>query len=563
MTRRTDILDHLDTLVGYEIYPYSFYDSDGDGYGDLEGIRIKLPYLQALGVNLVWLCPVYASPLADYGYDVSDYYQVNPRLGTNEQLKRLIDEFHQAGIYVILDFVLNHVSRQHEWFRQACSDRNSPYHDYFIFRGSQASGVPNNWMGYFSQSVWSYVPQIDQYYLHIFSDQMPDLNWENPRLRQEIYRAARYYLEMGADGFRLDAIAHLAKDRSFRSSSRPADERGLVLDSRKFANRPKVFSYLAEFKREVLQPYGALSIGEVGGEASTEMAVRYADKKTGSLTMVFNFDTCWENSAYGSLEKSDDQIKTDVVNLKRLFAKWYRGCHGRCEMPVYWLNHDHPRLVSQYGSLAWRRQSAKMLGLVLMTLYGLPFVYQGEEMALSNAEYDDVRDFFVDVDAYNFYLAHRAESPEKLLRFFRRSSRVNARVPLSWSDAPQAGFTTGTPYLKVNPNYRQVNAARQMDDPDSVWNFYRRLIQLRKQYGDLIYHGSFRLYCPQDPDLFVYRRSRRGQCLLVIANFSARPRRYRLPAGFHLLIGAQPVGWEDGRLAVGPYGAYVFGSDGV
>lgn len=550
------------SAVGYEIYPYSFCDTTGSGYGDLRGIISRLNYLRDLGITLIWLCPVFASPLDDYGYDISDYYHVNPLLGSDDDLKELIDEAHVRGIRIITDLVLNHVSSEHYWFRQAISDKDSPYHDYFIFRPPVIKNgrkhLPNNWMGFFSESVWSYVPQLDEYYFHTFSARMPDLNWENPALRQEMYAVARHYLDMGIDGFRMDAIAHLAKDTSFADSKLAAEDT-LVLDTDRFSNRERLFDYLAEFRREVLDHYpDVLTIGEVGGCASTDMAIRYADRKKGSLSMVFNFDTCWENGAYGSLHKKDEEIITNVVSLKKLFKKWYDSCHQYCDMPVYWVNHDHPRVVSQYGNIAYRNTSAKMLGGILMFLYGTPFVYQGEELGMSNVTYDSPEDFMTDVDARNIINSVMDVAPEQLLTFLRRCSRINARTPMQWDDSTNAGFSSTTPYIKVNANYREVNAAGEIHDDDSIWHFYRRLIAAHKQYWEVTVKGSFELIDEEDPDLFMYARDFEGRRLTVIANMKETERTINIRDFGELLISNAALNGEKGLLHVGPYELYVF-----
>ncbi len=551
--------------MGYEIYPYSFLDTDGSGYGDLKGIIRKLDYLKYLGIDLIWLCPVFCSPLDDYGYDISDYYHVNPLLGSDEDLDELIRQAHDRGIRVITDLVLNHVSIQHQWFRKALEDPQGPYHDYFIFRRPKMKDgrrmPPNNWLGFFSESAWSYVPETDEYYFHIFSANMPDLNWENPKLRQEMYAIARYYLDKGLDGFRMDAIAHLAKDTSF-SDSPMADGDTMVLDTGKFSNRPRLFDYLAEFRREVLDDYPeALTVGEVGGSASTEMAVRYADREKGSLSMVFNFDTCWENGAYGSVHKKDDEIITNVVNMKKLFKKWYDSCHESCDMPVYWLNHDHPRAVSQYGNIRYRKESAKMLGTILMFLYGTPFIYQGEEIAMSNVTYNNLEDFYPDVDARNLINSLRDIDEVQLLTFLRRASRINARTPMQWDDAPNGGFTIGKPYIKVNDNYREVNVSSSLQDPDSVLSYYRRLIGFHKHYSILLTEGTFDLLNEDDEDIFMFERRYGNQELIVAANMREKERGITVPAGRHLLISNYPMELNGEKLILPPYGCVVLEKD--
>jgi len=522
--------------IGYEIYPRTFYDSNGDGIGDIRGIIAKLGYLQKLGVTLLWICPFFKSPMDDYGYDVSDYMSVDPMFGTNADFKELVSLAHEAGIRIIIDFVLNHTSDEHGWFIEARRNRYSKQHQYYIWKDPKhdeygAILPPNNWGSFFSESAWAYDDMAKQYYMKIFSKKMPDLNWENPSLRQEIYAIAKYWLDQGVDGFRLDAIAHLAKDLTFKDSPQTANIEGYTLDMTKFSSIPRLFDYLREFKDEVLIKYPRImTIGEVGGSASTNEALRYSNYRDGLLNMVFNFDTCWENGAYGSDEKLDYQIVTNVKNLKTLFKKWYDACQGKAWLPIYWGNHDHPRVVSQYGSVRYRNESAKMLATTLLFMYGTPFLYNGEEIGMSNVDYQRIVDF-KDVSAINY--ARKASNrlnEEQILRFLRRTSRVNTRTPIQWNGSLNAGFSTGTPPQKVNGNYATVNVEAQDNDPDSILNFYRKAIALRKEPDmmDAVLEGKFALVEPDHPDVFAYVHQ--GiKPLLVISNFRSYEVSFRLP----------------------------------
>lgn len=512
--------------VGYEIYPRTFYDSNGDGIGDLPGIIKKLDYLADLGVNLLWICPFFTSPMDDFGYDVADYLKVDPSFGTNDDFKTLLREAHARNIKVIIDFVLNHTSDEHRWFIEARKNRYSKERQYYIWKDPKYDEYgtmmpPNNWGSFFSESAWSYDEMAKQYYMHIFSKKMPDLNWENKMLREQIYAIARYWLDLGVDGFRLDAIAHLAKDLTFKDSAQKANIEGYTLDMGKFSSIPRLFDYLSEFKDEVLIKYPRImTIGEVGGSASTDEALKYSNYKTGSMNMVFNFDTCWENGAYGSEDKLDYQIVTNVKNLKHLFKKWYDACHGKAWLPIYWGNHDHPRVVSQYGSVRYRNESAKMLATTLLFMYGTPFLYNGEEIGMSNVDYTRITDF-KDVSALNY--ARKASnrlSEDQIIRFLRRTSRVNARTPMQWDGSDNAGFTSATPNQKVNGNYKSVNVATQSADPDSILNFYKAALKIRKDPLILssVLEAPFELVEPEHPDVFAYIH--KGQKpLLVISNF--------------------------------------------
>ena len=514
--------------IGYQIYPRSFYDSNHDGIGDINGIRLKLPHLHQLGINLLWICPFFASPMDDYGYDVKDYLQVDPSFGSLEDFQALLLEAHTLGIRIIIDLVLNHTSDEHRWFIEARKNRYSKYHNYYLWKDPKTTEEgkvipPTNWRGYFSDSAWHYDDTVKQYYLKIFSKKMPDLNWENPAMRQDLYDIARYWLDLGVDGFRLDALAHLAKDLSFTDSSLPVDADGMVLDSSKFSSLPKVFDYLKEFKNEVLSKYPeALTIGEVGGGVQPDASLQYVHPTQGSLNMVFNFDTCWENGAYGSDTKADHELKTNVIQLKQNFMKWYHTVSPVASLPIYWLNHDHPRVVSQYGSVRFRKESATMLATTLLFLYGTPFIYNGEEIGMSNVDYEKLTQF-KDVSAIQ-YAKQASDRLDELtiLRFLRRTSRVNARTPFQWNDESYAGFSTVEPFLTVNGNYPEVNLEAQKKDKKSIFNFYRQAIALRKKQSimNAVLDGPLSLVDPLHPDVFSYLHEGRPT-LMVISNFRA------------------------------------------
>ena len=520
-----------DASVGYIIYPETFKDGNRDGIGDLHGIIAKLDYLRDLGVNLLWICPLFASPMDDNGYDVSDYYRINPLYGSNEDFKMLLDEAHRRDIRVVIDFVLNHTSDEHPWFRKALEDPSSPERGYYFFRKGKRQGddllPPTNWKGFFSTSAWKRVGDSDDFYLHIFSEKMPDVNWANPELRERYYEIARHYLDMGVDGFRLDAVAHLAKDTSFQDSDLPKDENGLCFDTARFSNRGEVFDYLHEFKDKVLSPYGCFSIGEVGGGISPEESLRYSDREHGCINMVFNFDTAWCNGAYGSIDKRDEEIRTDVIALKDAFARWYNVCHARADMPVYWCNHDHPRVLSQYGSVQYRAESAKALATILLFLYGTPFIYNGDEIGMSNAQYDKPEDFFRDVGSKNEVASLRARGYQDghIAHYLNRCSRVSARTPMQWDRGPYAGFThVENRVNKVNPNYLEgVNVLDQMNDPWSILNFYQYAIWKRRDptLNDLVLNGTFSILDRNHPDVFAYIHEKGDEKLVCIA--SMRP----------------------------------------
>ncbi|MGL5541546.1 MAG: alpha-glucosidase, partial [Erysipelotrichaceae bacterium] len=394
--------------VGYQIYPRSFKDSNGDGIGDLPGIISKLDYLKELGVTLLWISPFYQSPMDDNGYDVSDYYQVDPLFGTNQDALELIEQAHARGMKVILDLVMNQTSDEHPWFLESKSSLDNPKRDYYIWRDGKVSEdnnmlPPNNWASFFGGSCWEYDATTNQYYMKIFSKKMPDLNWANPELRQAMYHVADWWLAHGVDGFRMDAIAHLAKDQSYADSEFELNNEGVACDWGRFSNRDDLYEYIHEFHDQVLSRYDCVTVGEVGGGASPQDALRYSGYQEHGFNMVFNFDHCWKNGAFGSEDKTDDELVVDVLDLKQTFKKWYDASVGKAWIPQYWLNHDHPRVMSQYGNAThYHKESGKMLAMALYLMPGTPFVYNGEEIGMTNVDYEQISDF-QDVWVRNYY----------------------------------------------------------------------------------------------------------------------------------------------------------------
>ena len=398
--------------VGYIIYPESFLDSNGDGVGDLKGIIGKLDYLRDLGVNLLWICPIFASPMDDGGYDVSDYYSVNPRYGSNEDLTALIEGAHARGMKIVLDLTINHTSKEHPWFKKAIEDPSSEERGYyFIRKGKRANGQllpPNNWASFFATSAWERIPGTDEFYLHLFSSSMPDVDWSNPKLRERYYEIARFYLEKGVDGFRLDALAHIAKAPGLPDSPLPPDSTGYVPDISMYSNREEMHAYLAEFNERVFSHYDCLTIGEAGGCISPDEALRLVNRKNGPISMAFNFDCVWQNGAFGSIDKADGEIVTDLVSLKRNFMRWYEVCHAHADMPLYWCDHDHPRVLSQYGSEKYRDESAKCLLTTLLFLYGTPFIFQGDEIGMSNL---GMQILYSEINSHEDFACERCYAP--------------------------------------------------------------------------------------------------------------------------------------------------------
>lgn len=513
--------------IGYIIYPAAYKDANGDGIGDLKGIVEKLDYLRELGIDLLWICPIFASPMKDNGYDVSDYLHVNPLFGTDEDLSTLLREAHLRGIRVLLDFAMNHTSDQHEWFVKAKEDPWSEERSYYIIRKGRRDEKgnllpPNNWGSFFSTSAWEKMPNSeDEFYLHVFAPSMPDTDWSNPKLRERYYQIARHYVDLGVDGFRMDAISHLAKNPTFEDSPLKAGKEGYVLDPGEFSNRPELLGYLKEFREKGVNE-NTLLVGEVGGCVQPEQARLFSERGRGPINLVFNFDTVWNNGAYGSIDKKDDEIKTDVISLKNNFMRWYENA-ATCDLPLYWCNHDHPRVLSQYGSVNYRAESAKMLVTTLLFLYGTPFIYQGDEIGMSNVTYDKAEDFLNDEANVDALKSMRSEGrdEETILRFWRRTNRINARTPMQWDKTSYAGFSKVAPKVKVNDNYKEgVNVQEQMEDPYSILNYFQYAISFRKNaiYNDIVNNGKLEIVDYNHPDVLAYLH-RGSSTIMVVSNF--------------------------------------------
>lgn len=505
--------------VVYQIYPRSFQDSNGDGIGDLPGVTMRLPYLHQLGVDVLWLSPFYQSPGKDNGYDISDYQAVQPEFGSLDDFDELIHQAHRFGMKIIIDLVVNHTSNEHPWFQESRKSRDNVYRDYYIWRDGKENGPPNNWGSSFSGSAWTLDKATGQYYLHTFGDFQPDLNWDNPNLRQEIYKMMRWWCERGVDGFRMDVISMISKTAQMPNGPLKV---GSVYGS--FApfvvNGPHVHEYLQEMNREVLSRYDLLTVGECSG-LTTEQACQYANKDGTELSMAFQFE---HMDLDGGESFKWNERKIDLRELKANLSKWQGALAGKAWNSLYWCNHDQPRIVSRLGdtsSFELRELSAKALALCLHMMQGTPYIFEGEELAMTNGAFVSLDDFR-DVESLNAYqelTGSGAATPEDMLRHLRYKSRDNARTPMQWDAGPQAGFTSGTPWIGVNPNYVEINAAEQMNRPDSVFHFYRRLIDLRHKYPIIVY-GEYRLLYPEHPLVYAYERHWEGTKLLVICNLS-------------------------------------------
>jgi oligo-1,6-glucosidase len=503
--------------VVYQIYPRSFQDSNGDGIGDLNGIRQRLDYLKHLGIDVIWLSPVCQSPNDDNGYDISNYQDIMNEFGSMKDFDDLLREAHEKGIKILLDLVVNHTSDEHPWFLESRKSRENPYRDYYIWRdGKEDGGCPNNWGSCFSGSAWEYDNETGMYYLHLFSKKQPDLNWENPKVRDEVFQMMNWWCEKGIDGFRMDVISMISKDQTF-----PDGEviDGLYGDFTPYSiHGPRVHEYLKEMNRRVLSKYDLMTVGETAG-VTVEEAKRYAGEAEEELNMVFHFEHV---EGDGELGKWTDQ-RPDLLKLKQILSKWQIELENSAWNSLYWDNHDQPRAVSRFGndSSEFRELSAKMLATCLHMMKGTPYIYQGEELGMTNYPFSDISQF-QDIESKNAYeelVIGGHISHERMMDYLRCKSRDNARTPMQWNNKEQAGFTNGTPWLAVNPNFKDINADQQIEDPDSVFSYYKKLIALRKKY-DVIVYGDYELVLPEDSRIFAYRRSLEKEQILVICNFT-------------------------------------------
>ncbi|MDO4898114.1 MAG: alpha-glucosidase [Rothia sp. (in: high G+C Gram-positive bacteria)] len=517
--------------VVYQIYPRSFNDSNGDGIGDLPGITEKIPYLAKLGVDVIWLSPIYASPNDDNGYDISDYRAIMPEFGTMADFDTLLETAHGAGIKIMMDLVVNHTSDEHDWFTQAKSSKDSPYRDYYIWKdpaGYTEDGAPippNNWIAAFSPSVWEWEPTTEQFYLHLFSVKQPDLNWENPQVRQEVYDLMRFWLDKGVDGFRMDVINLISKDPAYPDD--PAVAAGGKADSLGMAaNGPRVHEYLAEMNREVLAHYPVITVGETPC-VTTADGLLYTGFDRGELQTFFQFEHMAVDANHDPKVGKWNDTRFKLVDLKRILSKWQDDLGGKAWNALYWNNHDQPRTVSRFGndSPAYRVRSAKMLGTVLHFMQGTPYIYQGEELGMTNVFFDQLEDYNdLEIhDSYDKLVGSGLVTHEDMMRYISASGRDNARTPMQWDASDHAGFTSGTPWLKLNPRYTEINAAEALADEDSVFYHYQQLIKLRHAHPVMV-KGSYKLLDADDEQVYAYLRqgtgSTQGQLLLVIANFT-------------------------------------------
>ncbi|MBL0644948.1 alpha,alpha-phosphotrehalase [Aeromonas veronii] len=523
------------SAVIYQIYPKSFQDSAARGTGDLKGIMARLDYLKTLGVDALWLTPVYVSPQVDNGYDIADYLAIDPAYGTMDDFEALLAAAHARDIRIVMDIVVNHTSTEHAWFKSAMGDKNSPYRDYYIWRDPVDGGVPNNWQSKFGGSAWELDSATGQYYLHLFAREQADLNWENPAVRAEVKNIIHFWAKKGVDGFRLDVINLISKDQTF-----PNDEIG---DGRRFyTDGPRIHEFLQDVSRDVFAPVGAMTVGEMSS-TSLEHCQRYGALDGSELSMVFNFHHLKVDYPNG-----DKWTKApfDFLELKRIFNHWQSGMHGKGWSALFWCNHDQPRIVSRFGDEGEHRVvAAKMLASTLHGLQGTPYIYQGEEIGMTNPGYQHINDY-QDVESRNIFAIKQAEgmNEAEILAILGTKSRDNSRTPMQWSAAPNAGFTSGTPWLKPAANYPEINAEAALADQNSVFWHYRDLIALRKAHP-IFTQGDYQELLTGHPQIWAYARRANGQTLLVVSNFYGEPVEFALPAELQsgqgrLLLGNYP-----------------------
>ena len=502
-----------ESAVFYQIYPKSFRDTNGDGIGDLRGVISRLDYLADLGIDGIWMSPVCASPQVDNGYDISDYCAVDPMFGTMADMEELIAEAKKRGISIILDLVLNHCSDQHKWFQEALISRDNPYHDYFIWRDGDGVTPPNGMRATFGGSAWTWVPHLQQWYFHQFAVEQSDLNWDNPMMRRELYATIRFWVKKGVEGFRLDVIDQIGKDPDLQVTG----------------NGPRLHEFLQELSREAFQEEGLVSVGEAWG-ANTERAKLYSAPDGSELSMVFQFEHIGLDQEPG--KDKWDMMPLPLPRLKDCYRRWQQELYGTGWNSLFMNNHDLPRIVSRWGDPKnYRVESAKMLATMLHGMQGTPYIYQGEELGMTNIKLP--LEQYRDIEIHNLYAERKEQGygEADIMKSIWARGRDNARTPMQWTAGDNAGFTTGTPWLPVNPNYTEINAEAALADPDSIFHYYKKLVALRKSVREFR-EGSFTLLCPEDEQVFAYTRDTVYGHLLVVCNFSGEEAAFEIPEAF-------------------------------
>ena len=500
--------------VAYQIYPRSFMDSNGDGIGDLNGIILKLDYLKALGVDVIWVSPFYKSPNDDCGYDISDYKDIMDEFGTMADFDRLLEEVHKRGMKLIADLVINHTSDEHPWFIESRSSKDNPKRDWYIWRDGKDGAEPNNWESIFSGSAWEYDEETEQYYMHIFSRKQPDLNWENPEVRDALYEMINWWLDKGIDGFRVDAISHIKKEDGLADMPNPQNLK-YVSSFDKHMNVDGIQPLLEELKENTFAKYDIMTVGEANG-VKVEDANLWVGEEEGKFNMVFQFESL-------GLWKDQSSEGTDICELKRSLTKWQKGLEGIGWNALFIENHDLPRIVSSLGDdVNYWKESATSLGMMYFMMQGTPFIYQGQEIGMTNVVFDKVEDY-QDVQSTGLYYSklEQGMAHEDIMEIIRATARGNTRTPMQWNSEPNAGFTTGTPWIGVNPNYPQINVEAQEEDPDSILNFYKEMVTLRKS-DDVFMYGTYDLVQENHPEIYAYTRTLGEKRVLILCNLKGK-----------------------------------------
>ncbi|WP_430509348.1 glycoside hydrolase family 13 protein [Gottfriedia solisilvae] len=530
--------------VVYQIYPRSFMDSNQDGIGDLNGIIEKLDYLKLLGIDVIWLSPVYKSPNDDNGYDISDYCDIMEEFGTMEDMDRLISEANDKGIKIVMDLVVNHTSDEHPWFIESRKSKDNPYRDYYVWRDPVQNAEPNGLQSVFSGSAWEFDEETGQYFLHLFSKRQPDLNWENPKVHEEVYNMMNFWLDKGIGGFRMDVI----------------DLIGKLPDQEITGNGPKLHQYLQEMNAKTFGNHDVLTVGETWG-ATPEIAKLYSDPERNELSMVFQFE-------HISLDQQEGKEKWDLkplnlLDLKAVFNKWQTQLDGKAWNSLFWNNHDLPRIVSRWGNdQEYRKESAKMLATILHLMQGTPYIYQGEEIGMTNVRFDKITDYD-DIETRNMYhdRISKGYSHEEIMESIYTKGRDNARTPMQWSESEHGGFTSGTPWLSLNPNFKEINVAESIKDQSSIFHHYRKLIELRKQFPVIVY-GSFDMLAEDDENVFAYTRELEDEKLLIVANFTSNKTTFQFTEQYEdatiLLTNYEASGVQLDSINLRPYEAIVY-----
>lgn len=552
--------------VIYQIYPRSFMDSNGDGIGDLKGITSRLDYLKYLGIDVIWLSPIYKSPNDDNGYDISDYRAIMDEFGTMEDFDEMLAEAHKRGIRIVMDLVVNHTSDEHKWFMESRKSKDNEYRDFYIWRegkNKDASTPPNNWGSCFSGPAWQYDPQTEMYYLHLFSKKQPDLNWDNPKVRSAVFDMMTWWCDKGIDGFRMDVISMISKTKELPDGKVTE----IYGDYSPYAvNGPNVHKYLQEMNEKVLSKYDIMTVGETPG-VTTELAKQYAGEDTHELNMVFQFEHV--DLGHGEKYGKWNDKKPSLIELKKIMSRWQTELYGVAWNSLFWDNHDQPRAVSRFGDdrPQYREASAKMLAICLHMMQGSPYIYQGEELGMTNYPFRSPQDFrdIESINAYEEWCTQGRVSHEDFWPCITARSRDNARTPVQWDDTANAGFTTGTPWIAVNPNYKEINAKVETADENSVFHFYKKLIALRKTHPVMVY-GKYELLLADSEELFVYTRTleddgaESAKNLLVVCNFADREVSFTLPeefVGASCMIANMENEYGHKEINLKPYEAFV------